>query len=510
MSLTKSLTWLTLILILKALVIVAIILYAGIGLGPDEAQYWTWSRKLDWGYYSKPPAIAWAIWLGTEVFGQTELGVRSHAIVVGTLLAYAVFILSYCSTRNARQGFYAALFFALSPLGFFSSFLAITDGGLALFWTLACAVVAQALYQKQPPNFGLLGLVIMTGALFKWPIYAFWLIFLALCGIYPEWRQPRKILLAMALSLLGLLPSLVWNFQHEWVTFRHVWSTLYVPAQSQPKTAGNFWDFLGAQAILVSPIFFVLLGISYFFLCKQFKKIPAAIAFLGGYTGIILGAFLFTALFKKMQGNWADFIYPSAFVFLTWVWMDYRPRMRILWGGLALSLALTFLGFGITFYQTTALPKIPYGISPFKHNVGWENLHSLLEQQGYDPKKDFLFGDKYQMASLLSFYGPEQKRAYFLNLHHIRKNQFSFWPSMADEQRGRDGFFVVAENQPHFERKQDEMIAFYLKTLSLYFEKVEYLGAYPLFKNHGEWAKGALIFKGRQYNGRLPEDPELY
>ncbi|MBC7667769.1 MAG: 4-amino-4-deoxy-L-arabinose transferase, partial [Gemmatimonadaceae bacterium] len=28
-------------------------------LYPDEAQYWLWSRHLDFGYFSKPPMIAW-------------------------------------------------------------------------------------------------------------------------------------------------------------------------------------------------------------------------------------------------------------------------------------------------------------------------------------------------------------------------------------------------------------------------------------------------------------------
>ena len=35
-------------------------------LSGDEAYYWDWGRNLDWGYYSKPPGIAWlmapAIW----------------------------------------------------------------------------------------------------------------------------------------------------------------------------------------------------------------------------------------------------------------------------------------------------------------------------------------------------------------------------------------------------------------------------------------------------------------
>ena len=33
----------------------------GTNLFFDEAQYWTWSQDLDFGYYSKPPLIAWII-----------------------------------------------------------------------------------------------------------------------------------------------------------------------------------------------------------------------------------------------------------------------------------------------------------------------------------------------------------------------------------------------------------------------------------------------------------------
>ena len=45
-------------------------------LYPDEAQYWLWSRTLDFGYYSKPPVIAWAIWATTAIGGDGEAWVR--------------------------------------------------------------------------------------------------------------------------------------------------------------------------------------------------------------------------------------------------------------------------------------------------------------------------------------------------------------------------------------------------------------------------------------------------
>ena len=36
----------------------------------DEAQYWLWSKNLDFGYYSKPPLLSWFIGLYTIVFGD--------------------------------------------------------------------------------------------------------------------------------------------------------------------------------------------------------------------------------------------------------------------------------------------------------------------------------------------------------------------------------------------------------------------------------------------------------
>src|SRR5258705_13052447 len=48
-------------------------------LYPDEAQYWLWSRALDFGYYSKPPVIAWAIWATTSLGGDAEPWVRLSA-----------------------------------------------------------------------------------------------------------------------------------------------------------------------------------------------------------------------------------------------------------------------------------------------------------------------------------------------------------------------------------------------------------------------------------------------
>ncbi len=55
---------------------VGMVIATPLEIGPDEAQYWRWSGTLDFGYYSKPPMIAWAIAASTAVFGDSEWAIR--------------------------------------------------------------------------------------------------------------------------------------------------------------------------------------------------------------------------------------------------------------------------------------------------------------------------------------------------------------------------------------------------------------------------------------------------
>ncbi len=45
-------------------------------LSGDEAYQWLWSKHLALSYYSKPPFIAYAQWLGTSLWGDNAFGVR--------------------------------------------------------------------------------------------------------------------------------------------------------------------------------------------------------------------------------------------------------------------------------------------------------------------------------------------------------------------------------------------------------------------------------------------------
>ncbi|MBA3816621.1 MAG: hypothetical protein H0X29_08920 [Parachlamydiaceae bacterium] len=408
---------------------------------------------------------------------------------------------------------------AFSPLGVMSSLLSITDGGMILFWTGACAYTARQIERDAPLNYPLLGLIILFGALFKWPIYVLWLLIIGAWGVFPRlisWR----IVLGVAISLLGLLPSIYWNASHDWVTFRHVWATLaggHAPKPSGATNAGNFLEYLGAQALLVSPILFILflVGVWELRFAKNLKPRPKGVIFCGLVSMVILGTALILSLFMKMQGNWGIFAYPTAFVVIGWYACQIKTSAKKwLLGGIVLSVILCGIVFSIPYLQSNSIQiggkYLPYKLNPFRHNMGWDRLEGELKNAGYNPEHDFLFGDKYQTASILSFYGEAQKRAYFLNLSAMRKNQFSFWPGIEKEQKGKRGFFIVTENASKLTTETAEITSRYQKLLQPYFEQVHFLGMKPLFYANGEVAKGAFIFECIGYSGEVPVDPHLY
>ncbi len=485
---------LCLVLFVKAIAMTCLIIYGSIGLVPDEAQYWTWSKALDLGYYSKPPGIAWQIWLGTQLFGDTELGIRFMSIVFSFAQSVVIFFL--CSKCRLKPGtcFWSALLMAMAPMGFLGSFMAITDVGMLLFWSLACLCVVSALAALREPHPLLVGALIMGGALFKWPMYLFWIFYLVCWRSYFPYQKMTAVLNGVLVSLIALLPSVWWNWTHDWATFRHVFSTIQ---GAQAKAGSNFFDFIGAQAALLSPIIFAIFIISMASWMKQRKIVTPPVFFCGLVTLSCLALAISLSLFQKIQGNWAIFAYPTAFVVMGWK-INQWEKNKWLWiqGGIALSLSLIILILFVPFS-----PRL----NPFKHHQGWNNLDKALAGKGYDPNKNFLFSDKYQTTSILSFYGPGQKQAYFVNLAGVRRNQFSYWPGIESEDKNKEGYFVWIENSPYLERDLKQKIDFYQTELNKYFGEVEYLGFEPLKEDDFSVVKGAIFFKCRNCQ-RLPEE----
>ncbi|MEX1012643.1 MAG: glycosyltransferase family 39 protein [Waddliaceae bacterium] len=471
----SNLKILTVVLLLKAAFILGFIHFGGIGLAPDEAQYWLWSKNLDWGYYSKPVGVALEICFGCALFGDTELGIRFGAVLLSTLQGFAVYYLGRQCQLSPRLSTLAAIILTLSPVGIWGSFMATTDGGMVLFWTLAMATVAKAYSENRPIDGRSLGIFICFGALFKWTIFLFWpLLLLFRPKVNDFWK-------GALLSGIGLLPSLIWNIQHGFPTFLHVWNqSTGGPTTQIGFGAGNFFDFIGAQALLFTPIFFIAFLIGLF----SIKKAPPALQFTGLFSFALLFLFSVLALFQKIQGNWAVFAFSGAAVFVAYQLVEKRA-----WG---------YVGIAVSVLFSTALLvlPIPYRANPFRHQLGWDRLESILDDAGYRPEEEFLFADKYQIASIASFYSQGKNRAYFLNLHGARENQFCYWPGLADEQLGKSGYFLLIENALPKSELEEKCESYYQELIP-FFNQVELITVRDLLKNN----KNIVVFKCFEYNG---------
>ena len=310
----------------------------------DEAQYWRWSREFDWGYYSKPPLIAWTIGVSTALFGNAEWGVRILAPVLHTIAAFALFLLGR-AMYGARTGLLAALVYILMPGVTLSASIISTDGVLLPIWCLALWL----LWRLRGGEIGWLGVAVLgiamgAGLLAKYAMVYFF-IGLALTTLLD--RDTRLAVLApkglVALVLAGLVmaPHFIWNAVNDFATVGHTVDNANLGGDLlNPE---HLLEFLLDQMGVFGPIaFLALIGGLIVYIVRK----PAAerdgrdlwlIAFILPVIIFIAGQ----AVLSRAHANWAATAYPAASVLVAAWLLRAQPR-ALLWIAIA---TLTGAGF---------------------------------------------------------------------------------------------------------------------------------------------------------------------
>ena len=251
--------WQLLLLVLVALTLYRawVIVHNALPLFFDEAQYWIWSRAPAWGYYSKPPMVAWLIALTTAA-GDSELAIRLGTLLLHPLTA----LLVYATGRRmcgAPVALAAALLFISLPLVGFNSLFMTTDAPLFFCWGLAAYGLWRALEGNAWRHWALTGAALGLGLLSKYSMLVFVAsacLVLCLPPYRVYWRRPQPYL-ALLLALLIFVPNLWWNAHMDFVSFRHTAEisqldgTLFHPAR--------LGEFVAAQFLCMGPVAFALL-----------------------------------------------------------------------------------------------------------------------------------------------------------------------------------------------------------------------------------------------------------
>jgi 4-amino-4-deoxy-L-arabinose transferase-like glycosyltransferase len=227
-------------------------------LYPDEAQYWLWSRALAWGYFSKPPMIAWAIRATTALGGDAEAWVRLSAPLFqagATLCAFAIGRRLY----GPRGGLAAAALYALAPAVQLSATVAATDAPLLFFLGLALLAYVRLPALAGPQRLAaaaVFGAAVGLAFLSKYAAAYLAAGALAHLLLSRQARQawtPATAALASAAAMAVLAPNLVWNAAHGFATVQHTAADADWDRGEALNLAG-LARFLGEQVLIFGPI----------------------------------------------------------------------------------------------------------------------------------------------------------------------------------------------------------------------------------------------------------------
>ncbi len=518
----KPLMWASFIIIFTTFARIWFLGSGQLNLVQDEAQYWDWTRNMQLTYYSKGPLIAWIISTWTSIFGNTEFGVRFGAIV-GSALTQILLYWGMSKLWDRRSAaVWTLVIYNSMPVFLALGILMTTDSPFILCWTGALF----ALYSSTIPHlpglerdsnesrttpFVLVAVFLAIGILAKYTMLGFTglAVIFGLVLMRKE-RLPRrfwkKLFLALSSGVfVGFIPTLIWNFQNDFVGYKHV---LYLigasgDSASQLIRLDRVLPYLGEQVGMATPwwLMFMLLG-GFGAAAVALKKKSANKLGLNNKQAALLSVFflpvwfffLAWSLHTKVHGNWAVISYVSG-VMLAGLAFDKfwsrRGSFRSVW------LFLGIVIFGALHFQN--LLPLPDNLNPTHRLKGWTDLGKqvveLEKTQFKDSSKVFIMSEEYDMTAALAFYVPGQPRTYCAWIDR-RMNQYDLWPGPQDK-LGWDSIYIIKKFK---EKPDDELLKMFKRVSAPIHLQTTF---------RGKPARKFTIYLCYDYNGYWPRDKRL-
>ena len=369
------------------------------GLGPDEAQYWFWAQDLSFGYFSKPPMIAWAIAATTGIFGDGEWAVRLAAPLFH--VGAAVFIYATADFLfGKRVAFFAGLGWLTLPGVGVSSFLITTDAPLLFFWSGALFFLIRILNESGNANrdFALLGLMIGFGLLSKYAMFYFpaAMIVAAMASAAIRAKIFRAALMLTALvAAVVFAPNIAWNAAHDFQTAAHTaananWSSsLFQPV--------SLLEFLGAQLAVFGPVLFAgLIGAFATTVRRRPWRDKNIVLLVFTVTPLLIVSL--QAFISRAHANWAAAAYPAAIILVSAFLLERRALFAR--ASLVLNSAIAALVL-VGLANVALIDRIGAGAAVAELR-GWEDMTEEIAARadGYDA---ILFDDRSMIAEMLYY-----------------------------------------------------------------------------------------------------------
>jgi 4-amino-4-deoxy-L-arabinose transferase-like glycosyltransferase len=389
--------------------------YSAVDLFFDESQYWAWSRELAFGYFSKPPLLAWIIAASSAICGDGEACARAASPVLYFGTSLAIYAIAH-ELYNARTAFWSAIVFALLPGVAFSSRIISTDVPLLFFWALALLAYVKLLRGADWRWAILLGVALGLGMLAKYAM-AYFLAGMIIAALFD--RAARAVLarpqtwVAIALAVLILSPNIAWNMSNGFVTLKHTGDNIQGNSGLRLTVVGAL-EFLASQFGVVGPLVFgtFLVALARFGRSEVSREDRLMIVFaippLAAVTAL--------GLFRGVNANWAAAAFVSLTVAVVAIWIR-QERSRLLAATLAIGVVAqaALLAGDVVAYQAGVASLGEKG-DVYRRTLGWRGLGEVVRQKAGEAGAQSIAADgRHELASLIYY------------LHDMRQPVLS-WP----------------------------------------------------------------------------------
>ena len=318
----------------------------------DEAQYWLWGQEFAFGYYSKPPLIAWLIGAVTTLAGSDAPfwvrmpGAALHGITALILAALAARI------YGARLAVWVAVGYATLPMVAVGSLLMSTDTVMAPFFAAALYFHRRLIETPTARWAGLAGAAIGFAFMAKYAAIYF-LIGVALAALL---RRDQRISWAHVALLLAtfavvISPNIGWNLSHQFTTLSHTADNVGWVRNDNPLANLNpagLAEFFFSQFAVMGPVLFAALLVA---MARPKDRFALATFVMPPLVVVCV-----QALLDKAYANWAVAAYFVG-VILAMKMLEHRPKVRA--ASLAINAAFCILLPLLVIFPTVQMNDAP-------------------------------------------------------------------------------------------------------------------------------------------------------
>lgn len=449
------------------------VLHNPLPLNSEEAQYWLWSKHLAWSYYSKPPLIAWVNHLSTMLLGDTVIGIRINAILIGFMLPFIHYALAKRLFNDEKVAFWSSVVLFILPHYYFISKMFTTDSLVVLFWSLNMLLCLHAIQKDQLKYWILSGLTLGLGIISKYTMLL-WGPSFVLIGFL----QNRNLLkvpgfyLSLFIAFVICFPVLYWNMAQDFVGAKHIFGLMgaYKPHGDWIRSIERIFEYFGGQLLCISPFFLPACYRVYRkWKNKELTRDYLSVSFLLVPLLFVWGFFLVLSI-QKNEVNWTFFAFTSLPLLTGYSLVRFFSRKQCLLSTGITGILILMVQFPSAL-DTLGLTKLyPPGIDLSRKQAAWdklgENVTDVLKE--INTENIFIFSDSYQVASELAFYVDGNPQTYCVN-NGRRMNQFDLWPGIDQfENKQYDAIYISSEPLPDSIKESSEEIRFIRKQERIY------------------------------------------